>query len=348
MIQVDYLIVGCGLAGIAFCEQLKKNNKSFVVYDNNSQSASIVAGGLYNPVILKRFTPVWQSEIQMDNSIPVYLDIEKHLGIKLDHKIAVYRLFKSVEEQNNWFTASDKPNLSRWLSTKVIKNRNPCIDAEYGFGEVLETGRIDTQLLIHSYREYLHNNGMLIREDFRYSELKIDEEGINYKLCKAKKIVFAEGYGVRQNPFFKDLPLKGTKGELLIIHAPDLKIDFVLKSSVFLIPLGEDNYFVGSTYSWTDKTNDSTPEAKRELLKRLKSFLNCKFEVKDQLAGIRPTVSDRRPLVGVHKEHKNLFVLNGLGTRGVMIGPYIAQKLYGFSENGIPLEPAIDIKRFLS
>lgn len=56
--EVDYIIVGCGLAGIAFCEQLRQNNKSFVVFDNSSQHSSTVAAGLYNPVILKRFTEV--------------------------------------------------------------------------------------------------------------------------------------------------------------------------------------------------------------------------------------------------------------------------------------------------
>ncbi len=266
--KIDYIIVGCGLAGIAFCEQLKKNNKTFVVFDNNSQVSSTVAGGLYNPVILKRFTPVWKSEVQMDRSIPMYVDIETELGITLDHKIPVYRLFKSVEEQNNWFTASDKPNLNRWLSTNLIKNINSHIDSEFGFGEVLETGRIDTPLLVKSYREYLKKKDLLISESFSYNNINHSEGSVNYNSITAKNIVFAEGFGVKKNPFFKELPLNGTKGELLIIHAPDIKIDFVLKSSVFLIPLGEDKYIVGATYNWTDKTNDSTPQAKKELLKQ--------------------------------------------------------------------------------
>lgn len=344
--KVDYLIVGCGLAGIAFCEQLKSHGKSFVVYDNDSQVSSTVAGGLYNPVILKRFTPVWQSEVQMDRSIPMYLEIEQRLGITLDQKIPVYRLFKSVEEQNNWFTASDKPNLNRWLSAKLIKNTNEYIEAEFGFGEVLETGRIDTALLIDKYRQFLRENNLLISESFDYSKVNQSNDTISYNSVTTKNIVFAEGFGVKQNPFFKELPLNGTKGELLIIHAPDLQIDFVLKSSVFLIPLGDQKYITGSTYNWTDKTNNCTPEAKKELLKRLKTFINCEFEVTDQSAGIRPTVSDRRPLAGVHQEHKNLFILNGLGTRGVMIAPYIADKLYQFIELGTPLDPEIDIKRF--
>jgi SAM-dependent methyltransferase len=101
--EVDYVIVGCGLAGISFCEQLKANNKTFVVFDDKSQLSSTVAGGLYNPVVLKRFTSVWKSEEQIALALPVYQTIEKKLQVKLDYKLPVYRKFSSLEEQNDWF-----------------------------------------------------------------------------------------------------------------------------------------------------------------------------------------------------------------------------------------------------
>ena len=66
------------------------------------------------------------------------------------------------------------------------------------------------------------------------------------------------------------------------------------------------------------------------------------------MAGIRPTVKDRRPLVGRHNTHKNMFVLNGLGTRGVMIGPYVADKLFKLIEHETPLEAEIDSARYES
>jgi flavin-dependent dehydrogenase len=125
--QVDYIVVGIGIAGVSFCEQLKANKKSFVVFDNASQQSSTVAGGLYNPVILKRFTSVWKSKEQLKIALPLYANIEKELGIKLDYKIPVYRKFASLEEQNDWFAASDKPLLSEHLSTQIIKNKNKSI-----------------------------------------------------------------------------------------------------------------------------------------------------------------------------------------------------------------------------
>jgi glycine/D-amino acid oxidase-like deaminating enzyme len=57
-------------------------------------------------------------------------------------------------------------------------------------------------------------------------------------------------------------------------------------------------------------------------------------------------VKDRKPLVGTHSEFKNVHILNGLGTRGVMLGPSMAKALYEFVENSIPLAPEINITRF--
>ncbi len=63
--MVDYLIVGLGLAGIAFCERLEEHSKTFMVINDDSQTSSNIAGGLYNPVILKRFNLAWKAHEQL-------------------------------------------------------------------------------------------------------------------------------------------------------------------------------------------------------------------------------------------------------------------------------------------
>jgi len=240
--KVDYIIVGSGLAGINLSHLLIKHHKTFVVIDDDSQKSSRVAGGLYNPVVLKRFTPVWKSHEQLTLSNKVYRELERLLQTKIDYKLPVRRLFKSVEEQNNWFVATDKYGLQQYLSPKILNNYNHAVKAPYGFGEVLQTGRIDTNILIHKFREKIKNS--FLNETFDYNLLQILENSIAYKEIQAKQIVFCDGFGLKMNPYFNFLPLNGTKGELLIIHAPNLKLDFVLKSSAFLIPLGTDLYII--------------------------------------------------------------------------------------------------------
>lgn len=344
--MLDYVVVGLGLAGISFCEVLEKEGKTFKVITDKSQQASQVAGGLYNPVILKRFTMAWNAKQQLLEAKPFYKLLEEKLGVKLDYELPVLRKFASIEEQNLWFEAADRPGLDYFLSTKLLPNKNLAIDAPHGFGEVKYTGRIDTRTLVQSYKNYLQHSDSILEESFDFHELSISGESISYNSITAKNIVFACGYGLKQNPYFGYLPLNGTKGELLIIHAPDYKEEKVIKSSVFTIPMDNDRYLVGATYKWKDKTNTPTEESKNELLTKLQTFLQCDFEVVDHVAGIRPTVADRRPLVGRHPEHENLYVLNGFGSRGVMIGPYASRQLFDYIESQSELDPEMDIQRF--
>ena len=344
--MIDYLVVGLGLAGVTFCNQLEKGNKTFKVISDTSQTASLVAGGLYNPVILKRFTLAWKAQQHLDIAMPFYGELEKKLDEKLNYKLPIFRRFKSPEEQNIWFEASDKKGLGEFLSTQVHTNTNTCIDAPFGYGEVLHTGRIDTEKLIMGFKAYLLKRKLLRAENFDYGELQVDRNQVKYKSLIARRIVFAEGFGLSQNSYFNYLPLNGTKGEYLLIKSPDLREERAIKSSIFSIPLGEGRYQVGATYQNNDKTNEPTDQARKELLKKWDTFVKCEYEIIDQVAGVRPTVIDRRPLVGQHPEHHNLYVLNGLGSRGVMMAPYASQGLYDFIELQRPIDPEMDIARF--
>lgn len=343
--KVDYIIVGLGLAGIAICEKLIQNKKTFVVFDTGINTSSTVAAGLYNPVILKRFTPAWDALFQIQNAQVFYETIQKQLATTIDYKTPVHRVFSSIEEQNRWFEASDKPILEHFVVPQVIQNKNKHIQAPHGFGQVSNSGRINTIQLLETYRSYLKNNNQLFEEQFNYTSLELTAP-LNYKTIEATQIIFAEGFGMKKNPFFKHLPLVGNKGELITILAPQLELDFTIKAGVFIIPIGNDLYKVGATYNWKDKTATPSMEAKNELIEKLEKIVDCEYKIVSHQAGVRPTVLDRKPLVGQHAEFKNLYVINGLGTRGVMIAPTVAQKLFDFIENGKLLDKEIDIARF--
>ncbi len=345
--EVDYIIVGLGLAGLAFTEELIKNNKTFLVFEDSSQNSSSVASGTYNPVILKRFTAAWNGHEQLQLALPFYEKIFKKIDKNLDTKFTARKVFNSVGDENNWFTAIDKPTLSNYMQPKILKEKINGIIGEFGFGELKGIGRIDTKELIKRYRSYLSLDEKLKEEEFEYNEIDFLEDGVNYKGILARKIVFCEGYGLKQNPFFNELPLNGTKGETMTIHAPELKIDFLLKSSIFVIPIGNDTYKVGATFNRKDKTSKTTEEGRQELIEKLEKTITVPYTITEQNAGVRPTVKDRRPLVGVHAIHSQLNILNGLGTRGIMIAPTIALNLFNHLEKGEELDKEIDIKRFL-
>ena len=343
--EVDYLIIGTGLAGIAFAETCLLDHKKIMVLNDSSQNSTTIAGGLYNPIVLKRFTKIWEAEAQLAISIPFYKKLEDKLGTTFLYEIPLLRKLNNIEEQNNWFAASDKPSLSNYLSSELETLNNEAVQSNYKFGKVHETGFLDTKKLKESYTNYLIIKNCYSEQTFDYSKLEINEDFIEYKDIRAKQIVFAEGFGIHNNPYFNNLPLDGTKGELLIIKSENLKLKEIINSSIWILPIGNNLYKVGATYNWEDKTTTQTEEGKNELLSNLKELISCEFEIMEHLAGIRPTVKDRRPLLGKHHLHNQLYILNGMGTRGVLFAPYLSDKLFQFIENKTELDNEISIER---
>ena len=344
--KIDYIIVGAGLAGLCMSQICLKYKMSFIVIDDAQRTSSKVAGGMFNPVVLKRFTSIWEADAQLKLADEFYPEVEKLLNTSFYHKLPIYRKFATIEEQNNWFPACDNPVTAPYLNENLIKDKFQYINSEYHFGEVYNTGFLNVNLFVQSLQQYLQNTNLFFKESFVYSELIITDDFVKYKDFQAKQIVFAEGFSMLNNPFFNYLPLDGTKGELLYVKIPNLKLKSIVKSSVFVIPIGNDIYKVGATYNWQDKTDDLTDDAKNDLIEGLEKMIDCDYEVIEHVAGVRPTVKDRRPLVGAHYQHKNVYILNGLGTRGVLLGPYLADKLIQNIENNVPLDPNINVERY--
>ncbi len=353
MQDLEYIVVGLGIAGITFCEQLERNNKSYIVFDKGETTSTLVSAGVINPVVLKRFTPVWNAKLHINTSLTFYRDLSKKLTVSLLDEIPMLRIFNNIEEQNNWVVASDKNELSSFLFPEIINNENPAIHAPFGLGKVNNTGTINTSLLISSYKENLLKNNKLINEVFDYTVLKEVDGKILYKEFQSKKIIFSEGASVRHNPFFPPPPKSGgkhllipNKGEYIIVKAPKLQLRAMVKSSLFIIPLGNDLYKVGATYSRENHSIHITNEAKEELSSKLAKIITCNFKVVDHIAGIRPTTRDRRPFLGTLKESESKVFFNGLGTRGITSAPSLAKELYQYLENGVALHKEINIKRY--
>lgn len=347
MQQVDYIVVGLGIAGISLCEQLQGQNHSFLVVDNGAPGATAKSGGVFNPTVLKRFTAAWNANTFLPVAVDFYKSLSEKLAAKFFVDTPIFRIFKSVEEQNNWTVASDKRELHQFLSSEYVKNENAAIKAPLGFGKVLATAQIHTDSLLSGYRDFLEGKDALLAEDFQYKEMEQHETGIVYKNISAKRIIFAEGANAAKNPFFPTTTLIGNKGEYAIIWAPELKLSTLLKGPVYVIPLGNDHYKVGATYSRDDYSAHTTNAAREELLSKLKSMIICPFDLVGQTAGVRPTTRDHRPLLGNIAGAPHVFFFNGLGSRGFLMAPLLSEILYGFMEQQIPLPAEVDINRML-
>ncbi len=346
--NVNYIIVGQGIAGSTMVQKCIEHNKSFVVIDEQLENqSSKVAAGLWNPIVLKRMKRIADADEMLAALHPFYKTAEKLFNTSVFDDIKVQRIFANAEEVNDWIAKSDHPNFSELMTPKIIQNRNMALKASFGLGEVLVSGRIKTEVWLNAVRLWLAQNNLIIEELFTHELLVCSENTVSYKNINADAIIFCEGmHAAFKNPYFKHLPYNLTKGELLLIKAPLLKVNAIINGGVFILPLGDDHYKIGATYEWDDLDNIPSEKGKKELQQKLDKIINTPYQIVDHQCGIRPTINDRRPLLGHHAEHKNLYIFNGLGSRGIMLAPYLAQHFFEYLLCETPIPYEMNINRF--
>lgn len=125
----------------------------------------------------------------------------------------------------------------------------------------------------------------------------------------------------------------------------DFLVEKTFKKRHFLFPYHHHLYYYGGTYQRDNLEDTLDFKAKEELENALTEILPH-FEIKNIFWGFRPTTQDRKPILGSHPEHNNLFIFNGLGSRGIFHSCYYSKILIDFIEENIPLPPEVDLKRF--
>lgn len=347
--QVDYLIIGQGLAGTVFCEHVLQSGKTAIVIDDpNLSNSSKVAAGLYNPITGRKLVKTWNCDPLFEYLTPFYESLEEKLEESFLVDMPIYRPFPSMEVLNEWMGKSADSTFIPYIrDIKTEPAFKDDIRNEFGGLLLKQCGYLDTGKLIEHYREYLIANGLFYGDYFDYTQLEISTNEVNYKHIQAGKVVCCDGRLVMDNPYFDWLPLRPVKGELLYIKT-EAVFDVIYNKGVFIIPLSDGICKVGATYDNKNLEEVITSEAKDELVKKLSELVKFDFEVIDQKVGIRPATKDRKPFVGRHPNLERMIIFNGLGAKGVSLAPFYAKQLLAHLEQGHELDQEVNIERFFS
>lgn len=348
MKKFDFFIVGQGIAGTVLSHQLTKNGFSVYVFDfPKPNSASRIAAGAFNPVAYRKLVPAEYVDFILPEMLNYYSELERELAAPFFNLSSFLKLFADIEEYNNWQNQCALEKHSAYMLHDIYRgNFNKAIKNPFGAGQVLQSGYLNLPVLLNEWQACLSENNNLHVGPFIHQNLSILNGRFHYTDICAEKIVFCEGVGVSQNPWFNWLPIQQFKGEIIDIYAPDLKVDRVLNRGVFLMPIGANRYKVGSTHDWRHVDELRSLAGKNELIEKLDKIIDVPYTIVSHDVGLRPASRDRRPFIGRHPAHKNMFVLNGLGSKGVMMAPWLCKIfISGLNHENWPI--AFDIKRYV-
>lgn len=324
----DYIIIGQGIAGTLLSYFLNLNNKSHWVIDQaRPNNASRVAAGLINPLSFKRYTPIGSAAQIFPAIDSFYRQLEEFTQASFWNTIPILKYLPTTFEQNDWVHKSDQyPAFFAAESVKEFPS----------FGKVLQSGYINTSVFLDSYQKKLQQQDAFLEGSVDYYQIKPYAQHVELvhsgKMYSAQKLIFCEGFQIVNNPFFQHISLSPTKGEVLTLQTEELlDLDYILHLHGFIIPLAKNIFKTGSTYDTTDFSIAPTENAKQTILETWHAlFPKIPYKIIEHRAGIRPNARNRKPFLEKHPQHPSLFALNGLGSRGLAIGPR-------FMEESLPI-----------
>ncbi len=342
MTHVDSIIVGQGISGTIMAFKLIQEGKTIKIIDNNHQnSSSTAAAGIINPITGRSYVKSWLIDRLLPVAIDTYRQLEEILDIKILNQRSVIRTLEDIKSENNWLGRTVELGYQDYLKeAELPENYHTHFVESLSYGEIINAFQVSLLALLNRFKEYYQN---LIRtEEFDFSSLALNENGIQYKDLKSKSIIFCEGYRAIDNPFFKYLDFRPAKGEALIIKISDYNILKNIRHKLYVVPFGEDTYWVGAGYQKDFKDENPSDDEFLRLEEQLKSFLKTDFKIVDHIAGVRPATKHRKPFVGRHKDHPDIYILNGMGAKGSSLVPYFSEALIkiikgelNVSENGL-------------
>jgi glycine/D-amino acid oxidase-like deaminating enzyme len=343
--EVEFLIVGSGIAGITLALELQQRGKSIAILDDaNQNNSSRIAAGLMNPIVPKRVTKTWLCDEIFPALSSYYSHWENILGNEFYQGMEFIQIHASAAECNEWAYKSEI--LGNYLNQKTIELPS-FIQTTFGYTNILQAGKINVASFIDAALNFLKNKAHVIKAKLNYQELEITANA-TYKFngILSEKIIFCEGANGIHNPWFRYLPFNLSSGDILTLQIPELKNEKrIFKQRAWLLPLKDDIFLAGSTFHTNNIYADAKKEDAEEIVSNIRKWLKADIKIMDHKKGVRPTVKNRRPFLGEHPKQKNMYIFNGLGTKGSSLVTWLAPRMADFLTMKLALQDEINIQK---
>ena len=330
---LEILIVGSGLGGCCAALWLSEQ-KQVGLLTGTAPAASAVAAGLVNPFAGQRMGGFQEAN-------PTYKDFLHTLSRADAHHCynpcGVLRPALTDEQASRFRAVShEKPASMTWFCSDQVREVYPYISASRG-AALTTGGVIDTPQLLSRMRKLLSSRCMVLRENL--VEWHNDGSALTIALSsgrslRAKKLILAVGADYPSIPVLKSLKLHRTKGQIVTISAlADAPITVPISGHGYAVPI-DNRIILGTTYEHSPSNTAPTDEGTQKILNLTQKMLPSvrSASILSTSAGIRVGVPGTRlPMVGPLT--KNIWVLTGLGSKGLLLGSYIGRNLETWMTN---------------
>ncbi len=348
--NVDFLIVGGGVAGSVLAWTLDQRGCSVILADDPAlPSASAVAAGIVNPLTGRKLVRTWQADALFPFLTNFYSAIEDALTVRFFHPERIYRPYRSEAERSEYLTLTADPTIQPYVNQRVDSQLyNEYIHNPFGGLEVTQAGWVDLPEFVRIIKGYFLRKGQYYEGCVQPNDLTLTENSVSWQDLTLTKVLFCDGVQSRENPFFANLPYNPVKGQILTALVDRYPIKQIVNQGLFILPLRAGLIRVGATYSWHDLDWQTTDDGRTFLETKLRAILRVPYQVVAQQAGIRPSTKDGRPFVGLHPQHPAVGIFGGMGTKGVSLAPYLAEAFARHLLDGEELAPEVNIQRCVS
>ncbi|WP_394752699.1 NAD(P)/FAD-dependent oxidoreductase [Crenothrix sp.] len=325
--NVDFLIIGQGLAGSLLAWELMQRGCTVLITDNGKENASQVAAGLINPITGMRMVKTDDIDTLLPAAKMLYAELARFFQQPFYIEKPMLRIFRNVSECHYGLKRSNTADYHPYLNdNKLGIVPIDHLQTPLGYLEQKQTGYLLTCPLLKCLKDFFIANNTYQGAVFNYQDLQLTPD-LRWHNLNPKMIIFCEGYLAMQNPWFSWLPFQPAKGEILTLQYPTFLPDKILNYGQWLIPLNNQHIRVGATFDRNHINLQPTVTGKNSLLKELQVIspsLSTATLISHQ-AHIRPCTLDKQPFIGHHPHHKKLAIFNGFGAKGSLYIPWYSK-----------------------
>ena len=361
----ENVIIGQGLAGSAVAWTLHWAGQSVLLLDRGEPfTASRVSAGLITPVTGRRLVASPKYDEYLAEAKNFYRRVETETGQAFFTEVEMLRLFEDEAGRAALLERSDQAMLLRVAEW----------DGELQTGQGIQRGirmqgaRLEVTTYLAGTRKYFEGLRCYRQTELGASEQELQAEvagrarrtaeqktgkchpptviALDSLAVTAERVIICTGAAT--TTWFPEVPNNPARGDLLTVRIPEYERQEVVHRSIWIAAEKMGRQTVGSTYDWNNSSKAPTEKGRQEILGKLSRIVKGPVEVVEQVAAVRPTMKDYEPVLGQHPIWANVFILNGLGSKGTLKAPGLARKLLEFMEGSTEIATEYSYERLLA